>query len=98
MLLKFIITITSLVTVLFLILWYRTFKSLKFWKYIPALWRKSKTETKINEQHEKAIAEGKKPFHFENGAVVIYAKTQSRAIYDYNQIKLERKRKLKVVK
>lgn len=94
MLLEFLITITSLFALLFFILWYRTFKSFKFWKYLPVLWRKSK----IKHHHEKAILDGKRPFYFENRTVVIYAKTQSRALYDYNQIKLERKRKLKVVK
>lgn len=95
MLLEFLITITSLFALLFFILWYRTFKSFKFWEYLPVLWRKS---IKIKKHHEKAISDGKRPFYFENGTVVIYAKTQSRALYDYNQIKLSRKRKLKVVK
>jgi dolichyl-phosphate-mannose--protein O-mannosyl transferase len=41
----------------------------------------------IKEEAEKCEKNGLKPFPFENGAIVIYAKTQLRAMLKYKRLK-----------
>jgi hypothetical protein len=53
--------------------------------------KKLKIESKI----KAAKSLGKKPFYFENGTVVVYAKTQPAAVYKYRQSKLEEEKKAK---
>lgn len=76
-----------IINLIFIILFIRTFRKVTF----PQLWQmakqKVKTILRIKSEIEKAEDEGKKPFYFRKGTIVIYAKTQARAIYDYNEIK-----------
>lgn len=72
---------------LFVLLFFRTFtvKSLK------ALFQNAKIGAKIDKERERAVEEGKTPFYFRRGAVVIYAKTQARAIYEFKEMKRNEK-------
>lgn len=55
------------------------------------MWHNAAASVKIKQKTAEALKAGKRPFKFENGTVVIYAKTQSKAIYDYKQLKREEK-------
>ena len=79
--------ITTILAVLLLILFVRTFRKVS----LKTLFQAAKNNTIIDVQRKKAEDEGKTPFYFERGAVVIYARTQARAIYDYRAMKRNQK-------
>jgi hypothetical protein len=84
---KFLITLTLISFVLFLILWYRTFSSFKFWTYFPQLWQQSKNKMTLQEHHKTATEKGLKPFKFEGGKKVIYSKNYLRAVLKYRKLR-----------
>jgi Fe-S cluster assembly iron-binding protein IscA len=55
---------------------------------LKILWRNAKEDVASQEYIDKAIAKGQKPFSFENGKVVIYAKSQLGAMLKYKQSQL----------
>ncbi len=59
------------------------------WSTIKIWWHNAKTSVLIKKKTAEARADGKRPFPFENGNVIIYAKTHPKALYDYNQLKQE---------
>lgn len=72
---------------LLLILFVRAFRK----KSIKSIFQDSVSLAKIEQHRKKAVENGKKLFTFERGRVEIYAKTQARAIYDYQQLKKKQK-------
>ena len=87
--LQFLLLITSIFTILFLVLWIKTFKG----QSLKALWKKAKQITyykqKLKKEQQKAEKEGLKPFHFDaklrpatpdNFTYEVYAKSQLGAI------------------
>jgi hypothetical protein len=81
-------------SILFIVLFFRTFRKISLKK----LYQNAKNRAKIDVKRNKAVEEGKIPFYFERGAVVIYAKTQARAIYDYREMKRNQKADLRTKK
>jgi Na+/H+ antiporter NhaC len=63
---------------------FRTFT----WNKLKIIWQNAKQEVAAKEHIDKAIAKGEKPFHFENGKVVIYATSQLGAMFKYKQSQL----------
>lgn len=59
------------------------------WSTIKIWWHNAKTSVLIKKKTAEATADGKRPFFFENGNVIIYAKTHPKALYDYKQLKQE---------
>ena len=86
--------ITSVLAVLLLILFYRTFRNVS----LKSLFLNAKNRAKIDVQREKAVKNGESPFYFRRGTVVIYAKTQARAIYDYKEFTRNEKSKKNAVR
>lgn len=61
------------------------------WSMLKGIWQNAKAKILIKAKTEEAIADGKRKFEFENGNVVIYARTQAKALYDYKNLKRETK-------
>lgn len=53
------------------------------------MWHNAKAGVQIKKKTSEAFAKGMRKFEFEGGNVVIYAKTQAKAVYDYKQLKKE---------
>lgn len=81
-------------SILFIVLFFRTFRKVS----LKNLFKNAKNRAKIDVKRNEAVEEGKTPFYFERGAVVIYAKTQARAIYDYREMKRNQKAELRTKK
>ncbi len=58
------------------------------WSNLKTLWQNAIQDVASKEYIDKAIAKGQKPFHFENGKVVIYANSQLGAMLKYKQSQL----------
>lgn len=61
------------------------------WKKVKQIWKNAKASVLLKKKLKEALAADKRPFSFERGNVIIYAKTQPKALYDYNQLKKETK-------
>lgn len=72
------------VFIICLLYFFRTFT----WNTLKIIWQNAKQDVAAKEHIDKAIAKGEKPFYFENGKVVIYAKTSLRAILKYKNSQL----------
>jgi hypothetical protein len=82
--LKFYFYVAYFFIALFVLYFLRTFN----WSTLKKLWYNAKQDVANKEYIDKAIAKGQKPFHFENGKVVIYAKSQLGAMLKYKQSQL----------
>lgn len=78
-------------SVLFLIVWYRTFKDFRFWRLIPKILKQHRDNKLLQKEHQKQLDAGNTAYYFENGKTVIYAKTQLGAIYEFRELKKKRK-------
>ncbi|WP_277016488.1 hypothetical protein [Flavobacterium lindanitolerans] len=86
--------ITALIlSTLFLLLFFRAFT----WQQLKQLWLISRlnviTGKKNREKARKLEEQGLRKFTFSNGRIVVYAKTQARALYEKNEIVRNQKRK-----
>lgn len=81
-------------SILFIVLFFRTFRKIS----LKNLFKNAKNRAEIDVKRNEAVKDGKLPFYFERGAVVIYAKTQARAIYDYREMKRNQKADLRTKK
>ncbi|MFV5702212.1 hypothetical protein ACM55F_10100 [Flavobacterium sp. XS2P12] len=59
------------------------------WTMLKNMWLNAKAGVLIKKKTTEALANGMRKFEFEGGNVVIYAKTQAKAVYDYKQLKKE---------
>lgn len=69
---------------IFILYCIRTFN----WSMLKTMWQNAKQDVASKEHIDKAIAKGQKPFYFENGKVVVYAKSQLGAMLQYKNTKL----------
>lgn len=76
----FIYTICFLI-VLFLIYFNRTFN----WPMLKAIWQNAQLKVATQEHIDQAMKKGQTAFAFENGKVIIYAKSQLGAMLKYKQ-------------
>ncbi len=78
---------------LFLLLLFRAFT----WKQLKQLWIQSRLNVingkKHREKARKLEEQGLRKFTFSNGRIVVYARTQARALYEKNEIVRTQKRK-----
>ena len=81
-------------SILFIVLFIRAFRKTS----LKTVFKNAKNRAKIDVKRDEAVKNGKIAFPFERGAVVIYAKTQARAIYDYREFKREQKAELRTKK
>lgn len=82
--LKFYFYVAYFFIALFVLYFFRVFN----WTILKTFWENAKQDVASKEHIDKAIAKGQKPFHFENGKVVIYAKSQLGAMLKYKQTQL----------
>lgn len=65
------------------------------WKMIPTYWKlatiKVNSQKKVEEQIKEFEKKGMKPFPFEKGEIVVYAKNGNRALQDYRNMKKNRR-------
>lgn len=57
------------------------------WQTIKKLWQNAVAKVQIPKMIKKAESEGKRPFYFNNGKTIIYAKTPEQAKYDYRKLR-----------
>jgi len=93
MFLNALFIIAIIFSVLFLALLFRAFS----FKQLKQLWLMSRLNVINRKKHQEKVKkfeqEGLRKFSFSNGKIVVYAKTQARAIYDKNEIIRNQKRK-----
>lgn len=87
MFLNFITNVAYFFAFVFLILLFRTFRKTPLSHLWQSAVNKVKSELRIKTEVQKAEENGEKPFYFQNGTIVIYAKTQAGALYKYKEMK-----------
>ncbi len=84
--LQFYFYIAYFFIAVFVLYFFRTFN----WSMLKILWQNAKLDVASKEARIRAIAKGQKPFYFENGKVVVYAKSQLGAMLQYKKTKLRK--------
>jgi len=74
---------TAVLALLLIALFIRTFSNVS----LKTLLENAKKRAIINVKRKEAEEKGEKEFYFERGRVVIYAKTESGAMYAYRKLK-----------
>lgn len=85
---------TTVLSILLLILFYRTFRNVS----LKNLFKNAKNRAIIDAKRTEAEKRGERPFYFERGKVVVYAKTSARAEYDYRAMKRTEKQQARTAK
>lgn len=85
---------TTVLAFLLIVLFIRTFRKTS----LKSLLQNAKNGAIIDQKRKKAVLNGEKEFTFERGKVVIYAKTEARAIYEYDEFKKKKKAALRNLK
>ncbi len=85
---------TTVLSILLIALFVRTFRNVS----LKNLYKNTKNRAIIDAKRTEAEKRGERPFYFERGKVVVYAKTSARATYDYLAMKRTQKQQSRTAK